>query len=105
MDKRLDSIEFAANYLKTYFLENYEKDQKDNLVRTAVETIIKETKKIRSTNKAVASFSLVLPSFPKDEGREETSTIRVLRFFKETPGLSSEAPTLLFPRAEDKEDS
>lgn len=47
MDKRLDSIEFCANYLKTYFLENYEKDQKDNLVLSAVETIIKETKKIR----------------------------------------------------------
>jgi len=105
MDKRLDSIEFAANYLKTYFLENYEKDQKDNLVRSAVETIIKETKKMRSANKSVSSFPLVLLSHETDERGEVTATFSVLRFSKETPGLSSEAPTPLFPRAEDKEDS
>lgn len=108
MDKRLDNIEFAANYLKIYFLENYEKDQKDNLVRSAVETIIKETKKIRTeaaANKPVVSFPLVLLSHETDERGEVTATFSVLRFSRETPDLSSEAPTPLSPRAEDKEDS
>lgn len=104
MNQRLDSIEFAANYLKVYFLENYEKDQKDKLVMSAVETIIKETQKIRAKSVSMCSFSVTPPPEGEREGGE-TPTIRIIRFFKETPDLSSGGPTLLFPRAVDKEDS